>query len=466
MIAAATTRLAARRANGTESGADHLVGLLQSTPFMKTCLSLAATALLAGCASPPELANHQIACGEQHYRRPASVQRDLDILLVVDTSPSMAGEASRLETNLARFVAVLETLEGGMPNLQIGVVSADVAARGGRLESAPRIAGCSSPDGAFLRDIGYANGERDANYTGPLADALACIATLPATGGDIEQPFEAAVRALDGSIPDNAGFLRDDAYLLIVFIGDEDDCSGGADFALGEPEQRSAWRCFADAVQCDQAADAPGVKTNCAVRAAPDTLVPVADYVDLLGGLKPDPRMVIVTAVTTDVADPSVSLAEGEPVLTPQCTADTAEGWPAPRVRALLDAFAPLSAAVSTCESDWSDALAILAELQATTLEGKCVPGEIDLDPALDGLQHECVVSQERYEGDTLVEEILLPACSSADPPEAERPCYHFEPDHPWCSDTPTSTWFDVLRGRESVPRGTYVHARCFTGCG
>ena len=44
-------------------------------------------------------------------------------------------------------------------------------------------------------------------------------------------------RALDGSNPENEGFLRDDAFLAVIFVADEDDCSA---FSRGvfDPDNR------------------------------------------------------------------------------------------------------------------------------------------------------------------------------------------------------------------------------------
>ena len=46
-----------------------------------------------------------------------------------------------------------------------------------------------------------------------------------AVGCGIEGTLEVLRRALDGRHPENAGFLRDDALLLVVFVTNEDDNS-------------------------------------------------------------------------------------------------------------------------------------------------------------------------------------------------------------------------------------------------
>ena len=67
------------------------------------------------------------------------------------------------------------------------------------------------------------------NYTGNLADVFTCIAALGETAAASSSQFAAITRALgaDGRAApaENQGFLRPDAYLAIVMITNEDDCS-------------------------------------------------------------------------------------------------------------------------------------------------------------------------------------------------------------------------------------------------
>ena len=67
------------------------------------------------------------------------------------------------------------------------------------------------------------------NYAGNLPDVFTCIAALGQEGCGFEHQFAAITRALgaDGQPApvENQGFLRRDAYLAIVMITNEDDCS-------------------------------------------------------------------------------------------------------------------------------------------------------------------------------------------------------------------------------------------------
>ena len=76
----------------------------------------------------------------------------------------------------------------------------------------------------YISDIG---GTR--NYTGNLENVFTCIAALGETGCGFEHQFAAILRSLgaDGRAApaENQGFLRPDAYLAVIMITNEDDCS-------------------------------------------------------------------------------------------------------------------------------------------------------------------------------------------------------------------------------------------------
>ena len=103
-------------------------------------------------------------------------------------------------------------------------------------------------------------GGRHINYSGTLPDALSCISSVGDAGCGLEAPLEAMKRALDGSHPENAGFVRRGALLAVVILTDEDDCS--ADPALfGRPPVAADSRdftCAQEAYLCDPSIASPG----------------------------------------------------------------------------------------------------------------------------------------------------------------------------------------------------------------
>jgi hypothetical protein len=59
-----------------------------------------------------------------------------------------------------------------------------------------------------------------------LHAALSCMAAVGASGCGFRHNLEAMHRALDGTVAQNAGFLRADAVLALVWLTVRDDCSG------------------------------------------------------------------------------------------------------------------------------------------------------------------------------------------------------------------------------------------------
>jgi hypothetical protein len=210
-----------------------------------------------------------------------------------------------------------------LPNLHIGVVTSDLgtsaaadAMPGPGIGSGP--GSCSgngkngnlqtnaAVQGAFIDDEPNLDGARVTNYTGTLQDAFSAIASVGAGGCGFEQHLEAVKRALNNN-PANAGFLRPDANLAVILVGDEDDCSLehttllGTDTATLGPLQ--SFRCTRFGITCDDGGatademNVPGPKGGCHSNEQSEYLTHLADYKAFLDGLKPDPLMVMVGTI-------------------------------------------------------------------------------------------------------------------------------------------------------------------------
>ena len=59
----------------------------------------------------------------------ATPNLDLDLLFVIDDSPSMLDKQLNLKNNVPRFIESLELALGELPNLHIGVVSTDMGTK-------------------------------------------------------------------------------------------------------------------------------------------------------------------------------------------------------------------------------------------------------------------------------------------------------------------------------------------------
>jgi hypothetical protein len=440
--------------------------------------ALAALLVLAACPQR-EVAEVGPRPTQQEFKDiPVDINRNVDILFVIDNSGSMAEEQASLTANFHRFINVLEGIDGGLPSVHIGVISSDLGAGpyvgsgcagtgdSGALQSTPRVAGCSPPTGAFIRDIAREDGSRDTNYSGTLADTFACIAHLGINGCGFEQHLESMRRALNGSHPTSTGFLRKNAYLAVVFIADEDDCStedlrmfDQNDLSLG---RLHSYRCTEYGIVCDPDTPRnPGSYENCRPRDDSPYMYMVDEYVDFLEGLKDHPGMVIVAGIIGNPTPVVVELdSQGRPQLRPSCSTEGAgSADPGVRFKYLIDRFAPRSTISTICNEDLSDALLLIAKLMAKEIENPaCLESDIDLDPDIPGVQYECVVSEVRFPGEDRQEETILPECDDA---RTRLPCWHLEEDLVGCADTPTNMNLVVERGGHTVPPGSRIHLRC-----
>lgn len=173
----------------------------------------------------------------------------MDVLFVIDDSASMEQEQANLILNLRSFVDVLDayrTGAGGSLDYRLGVTTT-----GGLTQVYVTTPGFPDEEPEPLLEFDEyppANGallhparcmpdrawiERTDGSTAPN---FACRAVVGTTGSGLEMPLLMMERALTTRVDDgaNAGFLRDDALLVVVILTDEDDCSSPADRADAE----------------------------------------------------------------------------------------------------------------------------------------------------------------------------------------------------------------------------------------
>ncbi|MCA9668477.1 MAG: hypothetical protein KC503_22955, partial [Myxococcales bacterium] len=220
---------------------------------------LAVLVLSCGC-SGDDVTPISGECPEATFSALPAAHHKLDVLIVADTSARMAARwaawdagaqplASALLDALrdARFgvdpdattaCSALDRRGCALPDLRVGVVSADLGA--------PGVAGCDAQgQGAALRAPGpgcatladdwlavsaaQSNVQDAPGSSGSTRDdieiAAGCLlgraALGSAPGCAVAQPLEAARRAVSAQ----NGFLRDDAALLLLVLSASDDCS-------------------------------------------------------------------------------------------------------------------------------------------------------------------------------------------------------------------------------------------------
>jgi hypothetical protein len=300
---------------------------------------------------------------------------DLDILFLIDNSGSMGEEQTSLTESIGSdFFEVLDARLGVRPNLHVGVISSNMGAGGqaitgcegdgdgGRLQRDQRYPGCGQPEGYFIRDIA-APGGRDTNYFGEINETFTCIGRLGTTGCGFEQPLGAITRALDGTNPENDGFRRPGAYLAIIIVTDEDDCSAD-NSAIFDPGDAtlgpfSSFRCTEYGVLCDGApiTRMPASYTSCVPRAESFYLSDPAEHRAFLAGLMPFGDMLLVATIAGDVTPFVVGAnMNGDPVLEPSCTSGEGESAPPVRLASIADEQ------VSICAVGINDGLRVIAE--------------------------------------------------------------------------------------------------------
>jgi hypothetical protein len=415
----------------------------------------------------------------------ASPNRNLDLLFLIDDSPSMSDKQANLAANFPSFLNVLSTVPGGLPDVHIGVATSDMGTKGSEDPMpGPAIGevgngGCAGSGkggnlttngatvtGTFISDIKQSDGGRTRNYTGDLATVFSQMALVGDHGCGFEQPLEAMKAALNNN-PANAGFLRPDALLAVIFVTDEDDCSLrtpallGSDSALGP---LGSFRCTRFGVLCASGGNTEammntvGVKTGCR-GVGGQYMTSINLYRDFLLALKGDAHKIVLAAlmgpptpveVVARVIQPGSTITT--PALKPACVYQGAQGQQqgdsAVRLKSLLDLFPDANTWSTICKTDLSAALTLTAEVVGRAIGSPCITADLaDVDPGTPGDQYDCVVEDHVKSNVTVV-----PACGSAT-------CWRLETDVVNC---PLAGHAKLVIERAGVPDpATVTTMRC-----
>jgi hypothetical protein len=458
-------------------------------PLALPCvLSLAGLAGLTGC--PDRTVSTLVPTQEGEITKEIPVSADIDLLFVIDDSASTRDKQTVFAANFPRFVQALDAFEKGRPNLHIGVVSTSidlgVSGIGGCPHPAPNDNGllhnepsgaCPVPRDRYIVDLASPTGGRVTNYSGTLESTLSCIAQLGADGCGFESPLEAMKRALDGSRPENAGFLREHAFLVVVFLVDEDDASiGDPAFFAGDPPKSDVGAQPLFAYQCDQplSPTSAGSYTGCRPR-TDSFLTDPARYYEFLSSLKGPGKSIVATIggdpkSSIDIGSLTIGGFTQALALEPSCSAtingNPAIGRPAIRLADFTSQFGDNGLFRTVCQPDYSQTLADIGDLVAQRIS-PCLDGKLvtaDLDPDEPGTQLECNVSDVVFEPEEI--ETLIPRCAMTGPEQpsaaGERPCWWVKQNPLACGDTPTQLELHVERTAPAAS-GTSVRVACAT---
>src|SRR5581483_4961890 len=294
----------------------------------------------------------------------ASLENKLDVLFMVDNSPSMAPLQQELIAQFGSFMDPLKmvpTPDGSgavaLPDIHVAVVSSDTGP--GKFQQTP---GCNYggdfgqfqflPRGTCTKSplhttptqqtfLSASMNQTVNNFDGDISDAFGCIAALGDHGCGFEGQLKSVRWALDPvTTPDtNVGFLRDDAALAVVLITNEDDCSVPDDSNLTDPTQRYmadplgpywSYRCNEFGHLCningtmqppprgaaDHLQGCVSNETQTPTAGAPHGLLAkVGDEVAFLKGLKSDQSRVVAASIMGLPTDYSIEMIQnaGDP---------------------------------------------------------------------------------------------------------------------------------------------------------
>ncbi len=199
---------------------------------------------------------------ETDVRVEQNIKNKVDILFMVDNSPSMIPKQNQLKSQFPQLIKILDDFGKMNPAwYHSGVVTSDLGAGpynlgngqchpggdGAQLQAvgAAAASGCTAPTGGVnFIDYNQLTPDASGNATSnlppgqDLATTFSCMASVGAGGCGFEQQLESVYLALHNPPAANHDFLRPDALLVVVWVTDEDDdCSIPPDSDLFDPTQ-------------------------------------------------------------------------------------------------------------------------------------------------------------------------------------------------------------------------------------
>ena len=415
---------------------------------------------------------------------PTVPNRNVDILFVIDSSPSMLDEQAALTASFPLMMDALATLQGGLPNVHIGVVTTDMGTQasngmtGPGIGSGPGSCMGTGDDGVlrhnsaalggatFISDIDNGDGTRMVNYTGNLRDVFTDIASVGANGCGFEQPLAAVRRAIE--TPANVGFIRPDANLAIIVLSDEDDCSMKSPLLLSSDTSTmgalQSFRCTRFGVKCAGGGATPddmntiGPKTDCESSTTSQYVDDIATFTTYLTALKNDPYAVMIGAIVGNPDHVAVELRMPPgggtviPALADVCASTDQVADPAVRLGQIAGAFPERSIVSSICD----DLVLPLTDIGYTAKKlvgDPCVEVALADTSVEPGTQAHCELVDGPIDG-----EEALPPCDGA----TTTDCWRLAPDPAACARTQTNLRLDVVRSTPPPPR-SYAHLHCLT---
>jgi hypothetical protein len=443
--------------------------------------------VLFACNSHPLLEPTPVPEGQNNQYYEVNPKRDIDILFLIDDSPSMSDKQDNLRRNFPTFIKKLQDIPGGLPNVHIGVATSDLGAGNTRISIACFPGGkrgilragtnCGlDPNSRFISSLTNATQN---NFTGNISDVFSCMAAAGDQGCGFEHTLQAARVALfdvgSGNDHLNAGFLRSDAFLGLIILSDEDDCSAeqtsdlftdDATFAGTAP----SFRCAQVGHTCTPPNPIGEFMTpvkNCVAKPT-GRLIAVKDMVDSIKMLKANPeQQIVVAAITGVTTDPNAPYIYGKAMgqtdidYLPICEGKNGKATAALRTQEFVNSFGTNGSLHSICDADFGPAMDIIGKKLAAKLGNPCINAPLlDTDAKTAGVQPECIVTDVVPAAGGAVTNNVLPQCKSGGP----MPCWNLVKDTDNCT-TAQGYRIDVSRGGVLPLPGTQQSIKCRT-CG
>jgi hypothetical protein len=418
--------------------------------------------------------------------------RKLDLVFMIDDSDSMSQEQGTLRNNFPVFMNELQNVPGGLPDIRVAVISSNVGAGpGAPSDSCPPL----GDRGRFLVKPGCGldpaqahwiaiDGKGNKNFTGDLAAVFSCMANLGTAGCGYEHQLQSIRAALsETNNIENRGFIREDAYLGIIILSDEDDCSGTPDSMIFDenlPGQAFSLRCATHGVACGNGP----VKAENGYSAPLSTckpldhdagenrtkLINVQEFIDFVKGVKQGRTdRVIVSGIIGWNPDPQATLRveqfmrndmggmRTELDLAPACNSANGNASPGVRLKTFVDAFGE-NAIYSICQADLREAMKKIGQQVAAKIANTCITQPlVDTNIATPAVDADCQVvdRKPKTNGPGYTDQVISPCTAGV------LPCWEIQQDG-MCAG---SGYRVVVKRKDNVlpPPGTLQGIKCLT---
>ena len=207
------------------------------------------TVAVTGCFDAPVESPMTTVTQVSNVAADQTLRNQVDILFMVDNSPSMDAMQTELKARLGDFFQAFEDLASNQTyaDLHIGVVTSDYGAGpvadggcdvspGGQKGILQTGTSCAQPGGRYIEYAFGASGAtsnlpNNDNSVANLVSTFTCMGSVGSGGCGFEHQLESVYAALHNTV-ENKGFLRPDALLVVVFVTNEDDGSAPPDTDL------------------------------------------------------------------------------------------------------------------------------------------------------------------------------------------------------------------------------------------